>query len=95
MWGEPIGWCQHAHKGCFLFFEGVGGWNSFQVPIKFPSKASSKKTINCIFKTSKLGHEDNLNYDIFEFECACSQNNSNCSWVPNYKGRLHFHMLGG
>jgi len=26
MWGEPIGWHQHALKGCFLFFEGVGGW---------------------------------------------------------------------
>jgi len=26
MWGEPIGWHQHALKGCFLFFEEVGGW---------------------------------------------------------------------
>jgi hypothetical protein len=26
------------------------------------------KTADCIFVTSKLGHEDNLNCDIFEFE---------------------------
>jgi hypothetical protein len=54
------------------------GWE-VEISFKFPSKDSSKKTADCIFETSKLGHEDNLNCDIFDFECACSQNSGNCS----------------
>ncbi len=35
IWGEPIGWSQHAPKGCFLFWRGGGLW----ISIKFPNSS--------------------------------------------------------
>jgi len=37
---EPIGWCKHAPKGCFLSFWTGGGWISHQVATQFPSNSS-------------------------------------------------------
>ncbi len=54
MWGEPIGWRQHAPKGCFFFFWRGEGLNSHQVPlvpIKYPSKSfCSHKFLNSSYQ---------------------------------------------
>jgi hypothetical protein len=81
MWGEPIGWSQHAPKGCFLFWRCGGLWISIKfpndshqiplVPINNPSNllfSSSSQTSHLIPLVPLITHQNPfvfINFPLF------------------------------